>query len=242
MIRLLTLLSILFSISFSMDLTKFEDRQIMIAEMKGIVLKEEETAKAYEEYILENYDIPTLLELEGASYLGSSFLSGIDTTYFVKLAFDGISKLTYSLKEEVKNDNYLKSLYESNTFRKNSFYSGGKINFIVKDDFAKYIIYLVQNQTAGIDGIIDCSLNLLGVSLSKYCKDGDNIYIYDDLQVNKLMYFYKENFKKGPIIITSDRTLQTTNAEFDFIPKGAVLYDEDGIKYVKTSTGIEEIQ
>jgi predicted GNAT family N-acyltransferase len=56
------------------------------------------------------------------------------------------------------------------------------------------------------------------------------------------MYFYKENFKKGPIIITSDRTLQTTNAEFDFIPKGAVLYDEDGIKYVKTSTGIEEIQ
>ena len=65
---------LIISISFSMDLTKFEDRQIMIDEIKAIVLKEEETAKAYEEYILENYDIPTLLELEGASYLGSSFL------------------------------------------------------------------------------------------------------------------------------------------------------------------------
>lgn len=142
------------------------------------------------------------------------------------------------MKTQFKSDAYIKSLYESNTFRKRTFYSNNKISFILKDDFAKHLVYLILNQTTGFAGIVDCTT--IG---SKYCKKGEDIYIYDDKdRTNKLMYYYKGNFKTGPIIITSDKTLQTTNEEFDFLPKGAILYDELGLKYVKTSTGIEDIQ
>lgn len=52
------------------------------------------------------------------------------------------------------------------------------------------------------------------------------------------MYYHKSRFKKGPIIITSDEALHS-NIEFTFIPRGALLYDENGTKYVKTLNSIE---
>jgi hypothetical protein len=56
------------------------------------------------------------------------------------------------------------------------------------------------------------------------------------------MYYAIEKFNSGPIIITKDTSLHITSDEFDFIPRGALLYDTEAIKYIKTTTSIEVVK
>lgn len=239
MIRFFSFLVLLYSSLFSVDydLTNFDDRQSAIKEIKKVIIKEEQIVNAYEEYILENYSVPTIANLLTNSFLGTSFLSNLDLTNFNTITIDTsiLSRLSYSLKSTLSDDPFLKNLYDGNTFRKNTFYADNKINMIVQDDFAKHLLYLISKQPTGIT---DCT-----ILSTKYCRSGDEIYIYDStLRTNLLMYYNKDRFKTGPIIITDDTTLQVNNQEFDFIPKGALLYDEEGNKYVKTIDSIEKLR
>lgn len=237
MIRYLFVFIILFNFAFSLDLTNFDERQIILNEIKQIIIKEEQIAKAYEEYILENYAVPNIANLLISDFLGTNFLTNLDLTNFNTISINTttVSSLSYALKSVLSDDNYLKNLYESDTFRKNTFFADGKINMIVEDDFAKELLYLITKQGSPI---LDCT-----IAGTKYCKNGDEIFIYDNLlRINFLMYFHKDKFKTGPIIITKDTTLQATNKEFEFIPKGALLYDEEGTKYIKTIDSVEKIR
>lgn len=239
--KVLFIFSIFVSFLYSLDLSDFDVRQKVLMQVKEVVLKEEQMAKAYENYILEKYALPSnSSDLETSDFLGTSFLNIFSNSdysdIFNKISISSISTLSYALKSELQNDSFIKNMYESNSFRKNTFYSSSKISFIIKDDFAKHLLYLLSKQTSGIP---DCTTN------KKYCKTGNTIFIYDGdnhTTANKLMYYHKDKFKTGPIIITKDKSLQTTNEEFDFIPRGALLYDEDGKKYVKTLTSIEEVR
>lgn len=237
--RVIILIFLSFSSLFSIDLTSFEGRAQASQDIKGLILKEEEMSKAYEEYILENYDVPTTNDLVGTStLLESTFLDSIDTTLFNKISIDSITKFTYGLKAELIADNYMKSLYESNTFRNRTFIIDDKVSFVIEDDFAKQLLYLIVNQTSGVSGIPDCPIP--SILNFKYCKKDSHIYIHDDSNT-ELMYYHKDKFKTGPIIITEDTALHT-NEEFTFIPKGAILYDTNGMKYVKTINSIELVR
>lgn len=228
MIRFIFISSIFFSSLFSLDLTKFDDRQTAISKVQEIIIKEEDMAKAYEAYILENYKLPSD---------SNSLITTVADTLFNKIEFDSklLSTLTYALKTDLQEDNYIKSLYESNTFRKRTFVVDSKVRFIIKDDFAKQLLYLIKNQTLLIDGIPNCILGVV-----KYCKDGNHIKVRNSSGV-ELMTYHKDRFKTGPMIITSDVALHS-NIEFSFIPKGAILYDEEGTKYVKTINSIEQLR
>lgn len=55
------------------------------------------------------------------------------------------SKISYALKGDLKSDSTgIKALYESNTFRKRTYYWNNEIHFVLEDAFAKHLFNLIQ--------------------------------------------------------------------------------------------------
>lgn len=242
----------LFSINliFALDLNDFDDRQKILQDIKKVVQNEESIARAYERYILENYAIPSDINLlYTTNYLGTSvaFLASISD---FALNFNSFSlsqnKISYSLKDVLKNDSDIRKLYESNTFRKRTYIRNDEIHFILEDVFAKHLYDLMK--LSNISVINDCPIVVFTTALN--CKENNHIYI----QVTKklegslivpnthLMVYHIDKFKTGPIIITADTSLHITEGIFNSIPKGALLYDVNGVKYVKTLEGIRALK
>ena len=48
-----------------LDLTKFENKQMVIEDLKTLILYEEKLAVAYEKFLLDNFKKPSKSELEG---------------------------------------------------------------------------------------------------------------------------------------------------------------------------------
>lgn len=239
-----------FSFSLDLNLNNFEDRQAALRDVKTLILYEESIAKTYEEYILTNYSIPTLTQI--TSLIGNiSLTNTINSTF----TLDGtLMKISYGLIDEIKLDSSIKALYESNTYRKRTFFRNDKISFILEDEFAKHLYDLIK-QSGEIN---DCPINPGSITKIN-CKQSNHIYIgvtsiKKDTRVNTsginvityepdvyLMVYSIDKFKTGPIVITADTT-KYTQSEFDSIPKGALLYDIVGAKYVKTIDGIKALK
>lgn len=74
--KVLFIFSIFVSFLYSLDLSDFDVRQKVLMQVKEVVLKEEQMAKAYENYILEKYALPSnSSDLETSDFLGTSFLN-----------------------------------------------------------------------------------------------------------------------------------------------------------------------
>jgi hypothetical protein len=56
------------------------------------------------------------------------------------------------------------------------------------------------------------------------------------------MYYHIDKFKTGPIVISNDTSMYDTRSEFKYLPYGTLMYDLEGIKYVKTSSSIEKVK
>ncbi|TLT00469.1 hypothetical protein [Aliarcobacter cibarius] len=231
------------NIAFSLDLTNFEDRQKILQDIKSVILKEESIANAYEKYILDNYEIPDKIDsLYTSNYLGQSvdFLSDI-TDFSSNFNPFSISenKISYSLK---LNDIQLKSLYESNTFRKKTYIRDNKLYFILEDGFAKHLYDLIKLNNGQI---IICPNSIITVPIN--CRDNNHIYIgltkksdgTNFIPDKYLIIYHIDKFKTGPIIITNDILKYSTESAFNSIPKGALLYNTNGVKHLKTVSGIE---
>ena len=241
----LILIIFLINIAFcaELDLNNFEQRQKILQDIRTIVQYEESIARAYEEYILNNYDIPddmTLLYTD--IYLGakSDFLKLFSTNnislYINDFTIDK-TKISYALKETLLGDFEIKKLYESNTFRKRTYLKNGEINFVLEDSFAKHLYDLIVENNSKL--INPCT----SIYPNKNCILNNHIYIkptYAGGVLDKsLMYYHIDKFKTGPIIITDDTSKYSTESEFSSISKGAILYDINGVKYVKTISAIE---
>ena len=243
MIKNLFLLIFTISSLSSADLTNFDTRQIVLQDVKKIVQNEESIARAYEQYILDKYEIPSNIntQLYTTNYLGSSsdFLAIItaSSTYFNTFTL-GLSKISYALKGDLKSDSTgIKALYESNTFRKRTYYWNNEIHFVLEDAFAKHLFNLIQ-QSGSIT-------NPCSSASSNNCIKNNHIYIkptYTSGDISGyLMNYHIDNFTAGPIVITDNISLHTSD-EFKSIPKGALLIDTTGVRYVKTTTGIEALK
>jgi hypothetical protein len=247
MIRNLFLLIFTISSLSAADLTNFDVRQTVLQDVKKIVQNEESIARAYEQYIIDNKAIPSTiaaLYTTTGDYLGSSseFLkvitsSTINATYFNTFTL-GLSKISYALKGDLKSDSTgIKALYESNTFRKRTYYRNNEIYFVLEDTFAKHLFDLIQQKGSGLS---TCS-GLANIS----CIKNNHIYIkptYTSGDITGyLMNYHVDNFTAGPIVITNNTSLHS-NSEFKSIPKGALLIDTTGVRYVKTTTSIEALK
>lgn len=241
----------LFSINFifALDLNDFTDRQKILQDIKKVVQNEESIAKAYERYILENYGIPTNINLlYTTNYLGTSasFLSSISdfSSNFNSFSLSQ-NKISYALKDGLKNDSDIKTLYESTTFRKRTYFRNNEIHFILEDVFAKHLYDLMKLSNASID---NCPTVVFTTPVT--CKENNHIYIDLTKKLDAglivpntyLISYHVDKFKTGPIIITDDTSKHITEDEFDSIPKGALLYDINGVKYLKTLDGIEVLK
>ena len=247
---LLALLTFFLSLNIlNADDSEFIQQQELFLKVKTIIQEEESIARAYESFILTEKKLPdTLAELKTDVYLGTSFTLtpfvegesvSVDNFGFKKVInnrfkdakFDGISA-------EVKQS--IQKLYESDLFRKKTyFYDSDTIGIKLEDEFANHLYFL---SSIAEFNLIKCG----DATKRKYCWETDDkkiIYIYnEDAQTNLLMYYSVENFKTGPIIITNDTSAHITSDEFNSIPKGALLYDTEAVKYIKTRDSIEVVK
>jgi hypothetical protein len=239
--KIVILFYIFINLSFALELTTFEDRQKVLQDIKSIILYEESIAKAYEEFILKNYAIPTLTQIE--SLIGELQVIVPEVKSTTITLDSNFTIISYGIADDLKTDNSIKTLYESNTFRKRTYFRNEQINFILEDEFAKHLYDLIKE-----NGSIENCPNSAFIT-PRNCKENNHIYIQltkkldgvDFIPDKYLMVYHIDKFKTGPIVITNVIT-DYTKSEFDFIPKGALLYDIDGLKYVKTLTGIKVLK
>lgn len=234
--KLLFIFIFLSNISFSLDLNDFKDRQSILQDVKSIILYEESIARAYEEYILTKYTLPTITEIK--TMIGDlQNLQNADITPSFSLNSNQLTKISYNLSDDINNDD-IKALYQSNTFRKRTYYRNNEINFVLEDIFAKHLYDLIKQKGSGL-GV--CA----GVANAD-CINNNHVYIKPTYTLGVitgfLINYHIDKFKTGPIIVTSDTSKHITEKEFDSIQKGALIYDVTGIKYLKTTSGIEVLK
>jgi hypothetical protein len=226
------------------DIVDFQTRQGVLQDVKKIIQNEESIARAYEEYILNNYNIPSNISLLYTSdYLGTSaqFISSIASfdTKFIAFSISE-NQLSYALNNTLQTDLGIKQFYENEDFRKRTYVRNNKIYFKLEDSFAKHLFDLIIQSGEGL--INPCSSSNAG----KNCIYSNHIYIkptYTSGEITDyLMSYHIDKFRTGPIIITNNTALHITSDEFKSIPKGALLYDTKGAKYVKTTLGIEVLK
>ena len=241
MIKNIFILMLSFQILFSASLDDFDYRQKILLDVKRIIQNEESIARAYEQYLLTKYSIPVnITALYTSDYLGTSvdFIEGISdfATNFNVFSISG-NTISYGLKTTISEDANVKALYESDTFRKKTYYRNDKVYFALEDTFAKHLYDLIKATGA----LVTCAS-----VANQNCVLNSHIYIKptytSGLITDYLMAYHIDKFKTGPILITSNTSLQISSNEFDTIPRGALLYDTTGSKYVKTTSGIEVLK
>ncbi|QKE24868.1 hypothetical protein [Arcobacter aquimarinus] len=231
------------NIAFSLDLNNFEERKSVLEDVKSIVLYEESMAIAYENYILSNYSIPNLAQIKTLIGDLTTQISGITAT--LTLNNSAITKISYALNDTLEADDSIKALYESNTFRKRTYVRNNEVYFILEDVFAKHLYDLIKTN----NGALQTCPNLVFIAPIN-CIENNHIYIGLTKKLENglfvpnsyLMAYHIDKFKTGPIIITDDTSKHITENAFDSIPKGALLYDTNGVKYLKTLDGIEVLK
>ena len=219
----------------------FTERQATLQDIKNIVQYEESFAKTYEQYLLTNYKFPpnigTITTLMNGNI--KAFVT-IDDKVNDTTLVAGLPKINYALTDALKADSSIAALYESNTFRKRTYVRDNAVYIILEDSFAKHLFDLIKLNSG--NEILDCS----STNSNKACKRDNHIYI-DATGVTSttiasyLMSYHVDKFKTGPIII-SDASIGLSKDEFKSIPKGALIYDTSGKKYVKTNSNIEVLK
>lgn len=228
----------------------FEQRKIFVDKVKKIIQQEEAIARAYERYIVNEMKYPTnISQLKTDEYLGTTFKSSFDSgdeLLFEDYVLDTTGKLNFNYRLITTNssiDTSIKALYRSTNYRENTFVYDNKVIIRLNDSYAKTLHTLMQTQSKAINACTDTTI--------KYCLKDNHIYIFnsiDKLEINGdiklsnlLMFFYIENFKTGPIIITDDRTLHDSEEFLNLVP-GTKLIDFTNQKYLKTFDDIRRLQ
>lgn len=237
MIRLFLFISISYTFLFA---ETFQERQNTLQDIKNIVQYEESVARTYEEYILNYYKLSTIAQIN--TILGGNIRDFVSSDNKDKINLttltSGIPKISHALGDDLKNDLSIKSLYESNTFRKKTYVRDGAVYFILENTFAKHLFDLIYLNNNANKEIKLCD----STNGDKACIYNDHIYIDATYTLTEitgyLMCYHIDKFETGPIIISTI----TANDIFKSIPKGVLIYDSTGKKYIKTILGIEVIK
>ena len=115
---------------------------------------------------------------------------------------------------------------------------------IFENDLASHLFSLIKYNGGEIK---NCPTGNGKLTTAKQnCKYNNHIYInltetIDSVPSEYNMGYFIENFKTGPIVFDSTKLLFTDNI-FQNIPIGAILYDFDENKYIKTKYGIKVLK
>ncbi len=211
----------------------FSQKRVIVERIKQRIQKEELISIAYEEHILKYYSKPSAIG-KLYEFLPQNYLVNIYTNLFKNFTLDALLSMPYSLKSSIEDYENLKKIYENTAYRERTFVlENDKVYIKLKDELAKNIIYLTQKQ--GDYYIGGCTSSGKPILERKYCVKNDIFYIFDStdpVSSNLLMYYDKNRFTTGPIIITKDSTKYTQD-EFKHLPQGVPLYTTEGKAYIK---------
>ena len=216
----------------------FQERQNILLDIKNIVQYEESLARAYEQYIIDNYKLPSSIS-DITTLIGgniTNFVLNIDSQVNTTDLTSGLPKINYALGDMITDVSFT-SLYESDTFRKKTYVRDSAVYFILDDIFAKHIFDLIKLNSGS--EIKTC----VSTNTDKVCIKNSQIYIsptYTSSEITGYIMSYRiDKFKTGPIIVTNDTSKYISEDVFSSIPRGALIYDIKGVKYVKTLRSIE---
>ena len=166
--KFLFYLSLFFLFSYAEEIITFETRQNTITNIKEIIQSEESIARAYEQYILNEKEIPSISDLKTSDYLHSSFPS-VDIAFFNNFTLGTKKSISYALK---------------NIFRKNNEKPLGLIELIA--------IALGGMIGGGIFTILGISVSLIGVFTPLAIMMGGVIASFAAYSYVKLALYYKD--------------------------------------------------
>jgi hypothetical protein len=234
-------LFLIFVISYTfLQSETFEERQKTLQDIKNVIQYEESVARIYELYILNNLKLPTIAEINTDLDGNIKDFISIDNKDKVNLTTltSGLPKISYALGDVLKADLSIKSLYDSNTYRKKTYVRGDAVYFILEDIFAKHLFDLIALNNNTNKEIKECG----STNSDTACIYNNHIYIeptYSSGSISGyLMCYHIDKFKTGPIVISS----VTSHEVFKSIAKGTLIYDITGVKYIKTTLGIEVLK
>lgn len=252
-IFLLTFITIFYNL-FA-DENSFTKKQEILDDIRKIIFIEESIAKNYEHYILTNYKRPSKVGDLSNINLNQNY-TGIKNSGLLKHTTNSTLGNNRSIEYGIKfgdgvvdTNNEFKNFYESNNYRTNSYVSGDRVYFIFESDLSKHLFDIVSNR-----GEIKACPTTVGQLIAVTCIQNNHIYVdatniietvistSDNLKSTSpseyLFAYYIENFHRGPIIITENRT-RHNDLLFNSFAIGTLMYDTSGIKYIKTPISLE---
>jgi hypothetical protein len=204
--------------------------------VQNMIELEEKIAKAFEKYILTEFEIPTLDKLKTDSYLGSNFSStnkmGSDISFedasALKIKY-AITKDLYRKQKINDIDNYIVKLYNRDLYRKytsaydDSDLSESYIEIILQ---SKEAISLQSLLSSGSTISKKCSSSLTNT----YCNNNDKTIRWYNASSQWIEYD-KINFNNANITLSDIGLID--DSKLNDLAVGSYIFIEDSSKYVK---------
>ncbi|OCL90400.1 hypothetical protein [Aliarcobacter thereius] len=244
-------------IIFILNLNLFAIDNKTILALSNIIEREEEIAKNYEKYILNEYKLPTMedlikedIENSDSYYLGSNFSR--KNIFGKSLSFyDTNARLNSSFDENKFSNEYLKLYYKRDLYRdRTSVYEeNGKLKYVqivLKTKEAQNIFKILSsgNEIVKVEKYADCKTN-------KYCiNPSDNIKTIRKYTASDAYLIYNiKDLEKGNIYISkkiNNPPLKENDPiyiemEFNKLNIGTIIFS-DSKKYIKLDNGIYGVE
>ena len=196
---------------------------------QNLILKEEQIAKAFEKYLLEEFKIPTMDDLQKNDtknlYLGSNF--HLENIFGTKLELiEKELKLKYAITKN--SQEYVTLLYERDLYR--------DYTTVYKDKTESFVeISLKSKEAQNIFKILKSgkkiAKNCENPVLSEYCSLNKNIIKYYDKNKDWIEYSKKE-FQNGDVNVSSINIFDDVDLK-DNLKTGIYIFVKNTAKHIK---------
>ena len=196
---------------------------------QNLISKEEQIAKAFEKYLLEEFKIPTMDDLQKNDtknlYLGSNF--HLENIFGTKLELiEKELKLKYAITKN--SQEYVTLLYERDLYR--------DYTTVYKDKTESFVeISLKSKEAQNIFKILKSgkkiAKNCENPVLSEYCSLNKNIIKYYDKNKDWIEYSKKE-FQNGDVNVSSINIFDDLDLK-DNLKTGIYIFVKNTAKHIK---------
>lgn len=196
---------------------------------QNLISKEEQIAKAFEKYLLEEFKIPTMDDLQKDDtknlYLGSNF--HLENIFGTKLELiEKELKLKYAITKN--SQEYVTLLYERDLYR--------DYTTVYKDKTESFVeISLKSKEAQNIFKILKSgkkiAKNCENPVLSEYCSLNKNIIKYYDKNKDWIEYSKKE-FQNGDVNVSSINIFDDLDLK-DNLKTGIYIFVKNTAKHIK---------
>ena len=225
--KAIVLFFIIISNLFSIDSLILQKQNTLY--IQNLISKEEQIAKAFEKYLLEEFKIPTMDDLQKNDtknlYLGSNF--HLENIFGTKLELiEKELKLKYAITKN--SQEYVTLLYERDLYR--------DYTTVYKDKTESFVeISLKSKEAQNIFKILKSgkkiAKNCENPVLSEYCSLNKNIIKYYDKNKDWIEYSKKE-FQNGDVNVSSINIFDDVDLK-DKLKTGIYIFVKNTAKHIK---------